>query len=258
MHSSFTTFEILELPSNISLDSSEIDHKTIFSQLGAVLWVIDVQDEYLSSTAALVKTAAFLEAHYPRVHLEVLIHKTDGLSDDYRYDASREVRQRVQDEFSDVGLAYHALAFYQTSIFDHSIFEAMSKIVQKLLLQLESLESMLTRLCSTCGMQKAFLFDTTSKLFIATDTSPLLLGDYEACSDYLDVLIDLKTLYSWSRPKDHDRSRESPVEEENLGESVVTYEKTGDTYIYARELTESVMLQASPQALLTDRTDTCH
>lgn len=218
------------------LDSSDVDHAALFAQLGAVLWVIDVQDEYLSSIAALVKTAIFLEEHCPHVHLEVLVHKTDGLSDEYRYDASREVRQRVQDEFSDVGLGHHAVAFHQTSIFDHSIFEAMSKIVQKLLLQLESLESMLNRLCSTCGMQKAFLFDTMSKLFIATDASPIFLGDYEACSDYLDVMVDLKTLYSWHKPSSHLDTEESMLEE-NLGESVVTYERSGDTYIYAKELT---------------------
>lgn len=238
---SFTTFEVLELPSYTSVNSPEIDHHAIFSQLGAVIWVIDVQDEYLSSIAALVRTAIFIAEHHPRVHFEVLIHKIDGLSDEYRYDASREVRQRVQDELSDVGLGHRQMAFYQTSIFDHSIFEAMSKIVQKLLLQLESLEAMLNRLCSTCGMQKAFLFDTMSKLYVATDASPTFLRDYEFCSDSLDVIVDLKALYNW-RPRERLKSPADSTAlddaEENLGESIVTYEKSGDTYIYAKELTE--------------------
>lgn len=229
---------MLELPSHVTPESLETDHKALFNTLGAVVWVIDVQDEYLSSIAALVKVAAFLEAHHPRVHLEVLVHKTDGLTEEYRYDASREVRQRVQDEFSDVGLGGFNVGFHQTSIYDHSIFEAMSKILQKLLLQLESLEAMLNRLCSTCGMQKAFLFDTTSKLFIATDASPTFLPDYEACSDYLDVLVDLKALYSWNQGKEISDSTESLTMEENLGESLVTFERSGDTYIYAKELTE--------------------
>lgn len=229
---------MLELPSSISLDAPDFDHRSLFKNLGAVIWVIDVQDEYLSSITALVRTAMFLDDHYPRVHLEVLIHKTDGLSEDYKYDVSREVRQRVQDEFSDVGLGHRAVSFHQTSIFDHSIFEAMSKIIQRLLLQLESLEAMLNKLCSTCGMQKAFLFDTTSKLYVATDASPTFLGDYEACSNYLDVLIDLKALYSWHRPKDAAKSEPPISQEDNLGESIVTFERTGDTYIYAKELTE--------------------
>lgn len=230
---------MIELPSHITTDTLDDGHKALFHSLGAVIWVIDVQDEYLSSIAALVKTAMFLDAHHPRVHLEVLIHKTDGLTEEYRYDASREVRQRVQDEISDVGLGAFHIGFHQTSIFDHSIFEAMSKIVQKLLLQLESLEAMLNRLCSTCGMQKAFLFDTTSKLFIATDASPTFLADYEACSDYLDVLVDLKALYSWhKRPQGASDSVESLALDEDLGESMVTFERNGETYIYAKELTE--------------------
>ena len=48
----------------------------------------------------------------------------------------------------DAGLESVYLSFYLTSIYDHSIFEAFSKVVQKLIPQLPTLESLLNILCS--------------------------------------------------------------------------------------------------------------
>ena len=233
-----------EVPSQLSIESPEIAYSDAnFRELGAVVWVIDVQDDYLSSINSLVQTAGFLAENYPRVHFEVFIHKTDGLSEEYRYDAFREVRQRVQDELSDVGFGHREVAFHQTSIFDHSIYEAISKVVQRLLPQLPALEALLNRLCSTCGMQKAYLFDTVSKIYVATDASPTFLKDYEVCSDYVDVIVDIKALYGWeSAVKAGGSARSKPViadvDDDSIGESIVTFERNGDTYIYAREITE--------------------
>jgi Ras-related GTP-binding protein C/D len=149
----------------------------------------------------------------------------------------------VQDELSDVGFGHREVAFHQTSIFDHSIYEAISKVVQRLLPQLPALEALLNRLCSTCGMQKAYLFDTVSKIYVATDASPTFLKDYEVCSDYVDVIVDIKALYGWeSAVKAGGSARSKPViadaDDDSIGESIVTFERNGDTYIYAREITE--------------------
>ncbi len=45
-------------------------------------------------------------------------------------DIQHEIYQRLNDEFADAGLNIH-LSFHLTSIYDHSIFEAFSKVVQK-------------------------------------------------------------------------------------------------------------------------------
>jgi Ras-related GTP-binding protein C/D len=92
-------------------------------------------------------------------------------------------------------------------------------------------------------MQKAYLFDTVSKIYVATDASPTFLKDYEVCSDYVDVIVDIKALYGWeSAVKAGGSARSKPViadvDDDSIGESIVTFERNGDTYIYAREITE--------------------
>ncbi|KAK1818942.1 GTP-binding protein gtr2 [Friedmanniomyces endolithicus] len=222
---SFVTIETAEMPTQISATLPTWDHHAIFSNVGAVIWVLDIQDEYLSSIASLIETAVLLVEHHPRITFEVFIHKTDGLSEEYKHDTFREVRQRVQDELSDLGHGDRSVSYYQTSIFDHSIFEAMSKVVQKLLPQLPAMETLLNKLCSTCRIQKAYF--------------PTFLKDYEVCSDYVDVVADIKQIYGWQH---HGRAPKGEEEAAAVGESMVTYDQSGDTYVYLREIDDHLSL----------------
>ncbi len=109
------------------------------------------------------------------------------------------------------------LSFYLTSIYDHSIFEAFSKVVQKLIPELPTLESLLNAFTSVgnsskvsirneltstgfvvfqnSGIEKAFLFDVLSKIYIATDSNPVDIQGYELCCDMIDVVIDVSCIY---------------------------------------------------------------
>uniref|UniRef100_A0A1B0C078 Uncharacterized protein n=1 Tax=Glossina palpalis gambiensis TaxID=67801 RepID=A0A1B0C078_9MUSC len=46
---------------------------------------------------------------------------------------------------------------------------------------------------NNCGIERAFLFDVVSKIYIATDCSPFDMQSYEFCCDMIDVVIDLST-----------------------------------------------------------------
>ena len=92
---------------------------------------------------------------------------------------------------------HHLSSYTICSIYDHSIFEAFSKVVQRTLIHviptLEYLLNSLTEvrdgyeradsltgclnfraLFQNCGMEKVFLFDIVSKIYIATDSNPVL------------------------------------------------------------------------------------
>lgn len=131
----------------------------------------------------------------PDINFEVFIHKVDGLSDDHKIETQRDIHQRANDELTDANLEKLHLSLYLTSIYDHSIFEAFSKVVQKLLPQLPTLENLLNIFISHSGIEKAFLFDVVSKIYIATDSSPVDMQSYELCCDMIDVVIDVSCIY---------------------------------------------------------------
>jgi hypothetical protein len=176
----------------------------VFGRATALIFVLDAQDEpydhVLQHFTETVKRAARANPH---IAIEVFINKVDGelfLSDEAKYDCRRDVMQQVSDELADAGVMPDSvqISYHLTSIYDHSVFEAFSRVVQKLIPQLPTLENLLNVLVSTCAMEKAYLFDVASKLYISTDSSPVDMQSVELCSDMIDVVLDVSGIYGLS------------------------------------------------------------
>eukprot|EP00594_Rhizosolenia_setigera_P011638 CAMPEP_0178962084 /NCGR_PEP_ID=MMETSP0789-20121207/14129_1 /TAXON_ID=3005 /ORGANISM="Rhizosolenia setigera, Strain CCMP 1694" /LENGTH=603 /DNA_ID=CAMNT_0020646117 /DNA_START=38 /DNA_END=1845 /DNA_ORIENTATION=+ len=171
----------------------------VYSRATALIFVIDAQDEpYDHVLQNFTETVTRAISVNPHIAIEVFINKVDGelfLSDEAKYDCRRDIMQQVSDELHDAGVPDVPIAYHLTSIYDHSIFEAFSRVVQKLIPQLPTLENLLNVLVSTCSMEKAYLFDVATKLYISTDSSPVDIQSVELCSDMIDVVLDVSGIY---------------------------------------------------------------
>lgn len=133
----------------------------------------------------------------PKIAFDVLIHKVDGdqfFTEEHKTEIKRDVESKFIEELQDkvdVQPRFHC-----TSIYDHTIFEAFSKVVQKLIPQLPILEQCLDHLITNSRMEKAYLFDVVSKIYIASDPQPVDPQSYELCSDMIDVVIDVSCIYA--------------------------------------------------------------
>jgi Ras-related GTP-binding protein C/D len=217
-------FQVWDFPGQVDFMDPSFDLDAIFGEIGALIWVIDAQDDYLEAINRLNGTILNLQPSYPNVNIEVFIHKVDGLSDDYKLDIQRDIMQRIQDELSDHGVENAPIHFHLTSIYNHSIFEAFSKVIQKLIPHLPSLEALLNNLCRASGFEKAYLFDVLSKIYIATDSSPVDMPSYEICSDYIDVIVDISEIYGWNRPQGYVDMLEGPPWNKKLEDQVACRE----------------------------------
>lgn len=175
--------------------------ESVFGGPASLIFVVDAQDEpydhVLQSFTDAVTKAIQLN---PNIVIEVFINKVDGelfLSDESKYDCRRDVMTQVSDELQDAGVSPDSvnIRYHLTSIYDHSIYEALSRVVQRLIPQLPTLENLLNVLVSQCSMEKAYLFDVVSKLFISTDPGPVDMQSVELCSDMIDVVLDVSGIY---------------------------------------------------------------
>ncbi|RPA75610.1 hypothetical protein BJ508DRAFT_319402 [Ascobolus immersus RN42] len=251
---SFMDFQVWETPGQIDYLDPQFDVDAIFADAGALIWVIDAQDDYLDSLNRLHETLVAICPAYPTVNIEVFIHKVDGLSDDYKLDTQRDVIQRTQDELTDNGLDFINVSYHLTSIFDHSIFEAFSKVIQKLIPQLGTLENLLNALCANSGIEKAFLFDVLSKIYIATDSSPVDVQSYEICSDFIDVIVDVGEIYGFERKPPAEEGEgveggepagagsEAELEEEQEPEAMSLIRLQNGMVLYLREINKYLAL----------------
>ncbi|CAJ0748104.1 20946_t:CDS:2 [Entrophospora sp. SA101] len=218
---SFVDFQVWDFPGQIDYFDPAFDSSIIFGEYGALIFVIDAQDDYFKALNRLHQTITQAYSFNQELVFEVFIHKVDELSEEFKFDTLREIQQRTTDELADVGLENVPINFYLTSIYDHSIFEAFSKVVQKLIPQLPTLENLLNILCA-----KAFLFDINSKIYVATDSSPVDIQSYELCSDMIDVIIDISEIYGQN-------NSDEAIGQSNLleNENTTTYGTIADTAI---------------------------
>ncbi|CCG84405.1 protein of unknown function [Taphrina deformans PYCC 5710] len=235
--SSFVDFQVWDFPGQIDFFDTSFDAESIFGDVGALIFVIDAQDEYLEALQKLHMTITKAISVNPGINIEVFVHKIDGLSDDYKIDAQRDVQQRTVDELTDIGMENVVLSFHLTSIFDHSIFEAFSKVIQKLIPQLPTLENLLDLFCANSIVEKAFLFDVMSKIYIATDSSPVDVQSYEICSDYIDVILDVSEIYGYSRVGENKPAR--PVKDAEASSMI---KLNNGTILYLREINQHLAL----------------
>lgn len=65
-------------------DDSAYDAREIFDTVGSLVFVIDAQDDYSNALHRLQYTIVKAYQVNPGITFEILIHKVDGLSDDYK------------------------------------------------------------------------------------------------------------------------------------------------------------------------------
>ena len=72
----------------------------------------------------------------------------------------------------------------------------MSKIAQKLVPQFPAMQGMLDTLAGRSDMVKAFVFDVSTKIYVATDSRVVDVSLYEACSDAIDLAKETSSVLS--------------------------------------------------------------
>lgn len=113
-----------------------------------------MQDDYEDALHRLHELIRRAYPINPMINFEVLVHKVESLSDEYRFgtfssnaaDTLRDIRQYVQDYLDDTGMDNALVNFYTTSVWDSSVFEVCSRLIQKLIPQNTALENLMDAL----------------------------------------------------------------------------------------------------------------
>jgi Ras-related GTP-binding protein C/D len=209
-------------------EQPEIDN-SLFSSVDTVILVIDSSDEGISSSlshALVVCKRIIIRALKvnQKINISLFLHKFDR---NYRYeqgDISGSVTRAdqkktefmmqlksqltellVSSSISPNSSPSYNLSIFCTSIFDNSLKEAFSTILQRSLLKDGKIENLLDLLTSSSNSDKSYLIDKNTKLVLASDNSAdpgmrIILGDI------LDLFSNMGTIYG---------------KEENIGSSLI-------------------------------------
>ena len=148
----------------------ESQKESIFKAVEVLIYVFDVESTDIDKD--MDQFLGVMEAvdHFsPDAKLFILIHKMDLITED----AQREIffehkKMEIQDatvqHFPALG---SNLTFFQTSIWDETLYKAWSSIVYQLIPNVGSLEKNLFELCSLCNAQEVVLFEKATFLVIS-------------------------------------------------------------------------------------------
>lgn len=139
------------------------------------------------------------------LHLSVFFHKSDiSLTTEQQNGIfgvcflllayQKAIQTFINEQITEIDI-HLSTYFCRTSIYDNSIFDGISKCIQRILPRRSSVQNLLNSLSQSCNMDKVYLFDTFSKLCIAMDSTPNESGLYELCSDSIDVVFELVNIY---------------------------------------------------------------
>jgi len=179
----------------ISTAGEELPQHEEICLVRTVIFVIDLQSDWIVAMSELIKLIEGVKVKKENApDFAVFLHKSDGLSAKDKQDVYKDIRKQVFDELGPLNAMQ--VEFYLTSLYDHSILHAISKVVQRHLNSNEDLTRLLDNFCQEHSIQKAYLFDILSKVYIASDSSSPDPDAYDLCNDSIDVVDDIAFIYN--------------------------------------------------------------
>jgi Ras-related GTP-binding protein C/D len=185
-------FEVWDIPGHYELDQLD---DALFASYGALVFVIDAQGELSDALKHFVQVVHKAHCVNPDLRFEVFLHKIDCIAEDRQTDLLYKVSTDQQSLFDECGMSDIDIRFHLTSIYDISLWQGMSRVVQCLIPDYTALQNLLSAFATSAGLVKMYLFDIWTKLAIATDTSADDASLFHMCSDLVDVTIDLGTIF---------------------------------------------------------------
>ncbi|KAJ2662570.1 GTP-binding protein gtr2 [Coemansia sp. RSA 1200] len=138
----------------------------------SLVFVIDSQGDLQTALATLHGVIRTAQSVNPQIPINVFINKVDSLSEELKHDIHHDIQQNVWKTMRYDNLNSSMVQFFLTSIFEGVVNEAMSRVIQSLVPHRSSLQTILDSLCSKSGLDKVFLFDVSTRVYVAVDSSP--------------------------------------------------------------------------------------
>ncbi|EKG04261.1 small GTPase, putative [Trypanosoma cruzi] len=261
----FVNFEVWDFPGQSDPfdpnNAGPYDVEQLLDNCGAIVFVMDCRELIEDSRARLIDTVCAAYRYNPELSVEVFIHKVDALSEDHQADLLASLQRHVDLEAKQrlESAAPLRLNFNLTSIYDHSVFQAFSLVVQKLIKPHSPyITELLQMLNSNSNVDLSYLFLSRSKYFLALDErSRAKLRTYGLCSDAIEVMMKMSQIYTPStkerRENCHDISatnitnnvvgnghRVESVEAAVAAGANAIIKISSEDYIYVKELPNSL------------------
>jgi Ras-related GTP-binding protein C/D len=194
----YCQLNLYEFPFSFKFNKMTSEEENYFNNSTMIIYVLDCQnlDDKSTEFEYFENDIIPIIKKHPKISLSIFLHKVDNVNF-YQNDKSKqkgEILLRLKNIIKKNNLNLF-FSHYITSIYDYSLFEAFSKIFQKIMPQNSVISTLLDDLSNYSRLEKVYLFDVFNKIYLAVDSFPMETQTYEICSDMIDVMLDTSGIY---------------------------------------------------------------
>lgn len=159
-------FKVYDFPTKYDVTEPPPNEQMILKNTYALIYIINPQVDTFKSLETFATYYEYMKKkNSNNCQFFIFINKAD--MELTTQDAKDEFLIKHKKKLIDEKIDSKIINFSFTSIYDYSVFEAFSKVVQKILPCTTHICKLLNKLAAYCKIDKMFIFDIHTKLFIA-------------------------------------------------------------------------------------------
>ena len=205
----YCKLSIIEFPSSFYFENNIQEYEQYLSKCNALVFIMDYKLPREQQIEYFNKNVLPILNNYKSISLYIFLHKIDNyntnsiLQSQYNDEAKQIKSQIWQQIYSNYESDKFKNNFFITSIFDTTLIEAFSAILQNMIPQNTNLSFLLEKFSKKCGVENAYIFDINNKFclakFIYLKKNTEIM--FELCVNMIDFVVEMAHIYDENEDK---------------------------------------------------------
>ena len=208
----YCKINLTEFPSSYSFENDLKKSETFLIKCDILIFVIDYKKYNLSTkdqTDYFKNNILPIINKYKAISLYIFIHNIDNYNTNsifqtqYNDDIQNSII-KTYSEYNKINIDEFKKNFFKTSIYNSTLYEAFSSILQNTLIQNRNLSILVDEVCKNSFIDNAYLFDINNKFCLAYYSSLKKVNMFDICLSMIDFALNMCNIYEESDNKIND------------------------------------------------------
>ena len=199
----YCKLNITEFPSSSSYQNDYKEYDKHLTICDILIFVIDYKKYNLSTqeqTEYFKNNIIPIMSKYKSISLYIFIHTIDNYNANsiLQTQYSDEIKNSIIKTYSEMNINIDELKnkFFITSIYNSTLYEAFSTILQNLIPQKKNLPILINEFAKNSAIDNAYLFDIKNKFCLAFHNSTLKkVNVFDICLSMIDFALEMSNIY---------------------------------------------------------------
>ena len=200
----YCKMNITEFPSSYSYENDLKQSEVFLINCDILIFVIDYKKYNLSTddqTNFFKNNILPIINKYKTISLYIFIHNIDNYNTNniFQTQYNDDIQNSIIKTYSEYNKAFNIdefkKNFFKTSIYNSTLYEAFSSILQNILTQNRNLSILVDEVCKNSYIDNAYLFDINNKFCLAYYSSLKKVNMFDICLNMIDFAVNMGNIY---------------------------------------------------------------